>query len=366
MRKILFLFSALLFISAPFVYSQDDQTTGAGGMQFYEGSWSEVLAAAKEQNKYIFVDAFADWCVPCKWMAKNVFPTEEAGKFYNEHFIVYKLDMEKGEGIDFAKTYHVNAYPTYLYFNPSGELVHISGSSKPLEKFIEDGKNALDKNTQLMTMKKKYDDGDRSEELLYNYAFALARANAPITDMSKVTLEYLDTQKDEDLASERNWKIIANLLLDIKAPAFIYLENNKEKFASLYGAEMVSQKITNTKIEYFKEHKDWDSYSKVVSEYADNNSKIDWQTLNDFAWTFYENVSDKEMMKKAEKWIKRSVELDKNYYNTDTYASVLYKLGKYDEALNKANEAIELAKKSGDNYKGTEELIKKINKQIED
>jgi tetratricopeptide (TPR) repeat protein len=39
---------------------------------------------------------------------------------------------------------------------------------------------------------------------------------------------------------------------------------------------------------------------------------------------------------------------------------VLYKLGKYDKALKFANEAIEIAKKSGDKYEGTEELIKKI------
>ena len=78
MKKLSILFLALFFI--PLIYSQDDHTTGAAGMQFFEGSWSEVLAAAKEQNKYVFVDAFADWCVPCKWMTKNVFPTDEAGK----------------------------------------------------------------------------------------------------------------------------------------------------------------------------------------------------------------------------------------------------------------------------------------------
>ena len=360
MKKLSVLFIALFIFSTPIIYSQDDHTAGAGGMQFFNGTWSEVLTAAKEQNKYIFVDAFADWCVPCKWMAKNVFPTEEAGKFYNKHFIIYKLDMEKGEGVDFAKKYKVKVYPSYLFFNSDGELVHRTVGSKPVEKFIQDGKNALNVNTQLMTMNKKYDEGERSEQFLYDYAYALSNAYQDQMRIAEVTTAYLDTQKDEDLTSEKNWGVIDKLLYNINSHAFKYLEENKGKFAAKYGEEKVDKKIMNTKIEYYKFMKDWDEYAKVSAEYVDKYANDDWQALNGFVWDFYENVDDNTMMKKAEKWAERSMELDKNYYNTDTYASVLYKLGKYDDALKYANEAIELAKKSGDKYSGTEKLIKEI------
>jgi thioredoxin-related protein len=363
MKKILIFFLALFFFSVPFTYSQDnDQNAGAGGMQFFEGSWSEVLASAKEQNKYIFVDAFADWCVPCKWMVKNVFPTEEAGKFYNEHFIVYKLDMEKGEGIDFAKKYKVRVYPSYLFFNADGELVHRTVGSKPVNKFIEDGKDALNPDKQFAAMNKKYDEGERGDKLLYDYAYALSNAYQDQVKIAEVTTAYLDTQKDEDLTSEKNWEVINKLLYNIKSHAFKYLEENKDEFAAKYGEEKVDKKILNTKIEYYKFLKQWDEYSKITAEYADKYANDDWQMLNSFAWDFYENVNDKTMLKKAETWAKRSMKLNKNYFNTDTYASVLYKLGKYDKALKYAKEAIELAKKSGDKYGGTEELIKKIEK----
>ena len=360
MKKLSVLFIALFLFSTPLIYSQDDHNAGAGGMQFFDGTWTEVLAAAKEQNKYIFVDAFADWCVPCKWMTKNVFPTEEAGKFYNEHFIVYKLDMEKGEGVDFAKKYKVKVYPSYLFFNSDGELVHRTVGSKPVDKFIEDGKNALNTDMQLMTLNKKYDEGDRSEQFLYNYAFALSNAYQDQMKIAEVTTAYLDTQKDEDLTNEKNWKVIDKLLYNINSHAFKYLEENKDKFSSKYGEEKVDKKILNTKIEYYKFMKDWDEYAKTAVNFADKYAKDDWQMLNGFAWDFYENVNDNAMMKKAEQWAKRSMELEKNYYNTDTYASILYKLGKYDDALKNANDAIELAKKSGDKYGGTEKLIEKI------
>jgi thiol-disulfide isomerase/thioredoxin len=361
MKNILILFFFLF--SSSLLFSQDDEhQTGAGGMQFFEGSWSDVLAAAKEQNKYIFVDAFADWCVPCKWMASNVFPKEEAGKFYNEHFVIYKFDMEKGEGIDFAKKYEVSVYPTYLFFNPEGELVHRSVGSKPLEMFIEDGKNALSPEKQFLSMKKKYENGERGEEFLYNYAFALFNANADPETINEVAVAYLSTQKEDDYISEKNWKVMDQLVTDVNSAPFKYLEANKDEFTAKYGEKDVDMKISYSKMEYYSLNKQWNDYAKVVSGIADKYASDDWQMLNGFAWTFYENISDKSMLKKAAKWAKKSMSLDKNYYNTDTYASLLYKLGKYDDALKYAKEALELAKKSNENYSGTEELIKKIEK----
>jgi len=340
-----------------------DKNIAAGGMNFFDGSWSDVLNTAKEQNKYIFVDAFAEWCVPCKWMAANVFPTEEAGMFYNENFVVFMLDMEKGEGMDFAKKYEVRSYPSYLFFNPQGELVHRSGGSKPIEMFIEDGKNALNPDKQFFALQKRYDAGDRSENLLYEYAYALSNANQSQIKIAEVTVAYLNTQKEEDLISEKNWKVINSLLYDINSDAFRYLEKNKDKFGAKYGEDKVGRKILITKIEYNKYVENWNEYAKAVPEYAEKYARDNWSMLNEFAWNIYENIDDKEMLLKAEKWAVRSMEIEKNYYNTDTYAAILYKLGKNEDALKYAKDAVELAKASNLDYKGTQELIEKIKKK---
>ncbi|TVR78646.1 MAG: thioredoxin [Chitinophagaceae bacterium] len=113
------------------------------GINFFNGTWEEVLEEAKKQNKPIFVDAFAVWCGPCKWMDSNVFPQEEVGDFYNANFINYKYDMEKGKGRDFARKYRVNAYPTFVYIKPNGETVHKTMGAKPPKVLIEEGQRAL-------------------------------------------------------------------------------------------------------------------------------------------------------------------------------------------------------------------------------
>ena len=45
--------------------------------------------------------------------------------------------MEKGEGVDFAKQYKVRAFPTLVYFNPKGELVHRTTGANPAKVLLK-------------------------------------------------------------------------------------------------------------------------------------------------------------------------------------------------------------------------------------
>jgi uncharacterized protein YyaL (SSP411 family) len=58
----------------------------------------------QKQVKPIFVDCYTSWCAPCKKMEQTVFVNDTVYKFYNEHFINFKVDMEKGEGVEMKKT----------------------------------------------------------------------------------------------------------------------------------------------------------------------------------------------------------------------------------------------------------------------
>ncbi len=115
------------------------------GISFFQGTWTEALAKAKKENKLIFVDAYAVWCGPCKFMAANVFPIKEVGDYFNSNFINYKFDMEKGEGPAFAKQYGVRAYPTLFYINGEGKIIHQDMGMKQKDDLLNSGKTAVSK-----------------------------------------------------------------------------------------------------------------------------------------------------------------------------------------------------------------------------
>lgn len=122
------------------------------------------------------------------------------------------------------------------------------------------------------------------------------------------------------------------------------------------GKELISY----VEFMWHESKKDWKNYATSAIDYV-NYIKQDDQKLNEIAWNFYKHLDDKKLLQQAKQWSKKSIELKNNYANNDTYASILYKLGKKKEAKAAAEKAIELAKKENKDYKSTEELLKKIN-----
>ena len=114
-------------------------------IDFKRGNWKDVLAEAKARHKLIFVDIYTDWCGPCKMLNNSTFKDVKAGEFFNANFVNIKIDMEKGEGPAFAMKYSVRAYPTLLFINAKGEVVHKTLGYKDADMLTEEGKIALAK-----------------------------------------------------------------------------------------------------------------------------------------------------------------------------------------------------------------------------
>lgn len=120
LAAIAFCISGIIALSAQQAAKQATTNTG---IRFTDESWKDILKQAKASNKLIFVDCYADWCGPCKYMSKNVFPDEALGKLFNTSFISVKMNMEQDESDLFGATYDVDAYPTLYFINPSGKVV---------------------------------------------------------------------------------------------------------------------------------------------------------------------------------------------------------------------------------------------------
>ncbi len=353
-------------------------------IEFETGSWAEVIQKAKKENKPIFVDAFAVWCGPCKWMAKSVFTNDTVADFYNSNFVNVKMDMEKGEGIELAKKWKIQAYPTLLYFSPEGEMIHRICGAYPANEFVLGGENALNPEKQFGQFVKKYENGNRDPEFLAHYVQLLAESCMGGKEETEV---YFATQKDEELTSERNWNLTLMLVDDMNSRVFKNLENNKKIFEEKYskeavaekmeqvyttalmrqlykkddaGYEKVQQELTSRKndladkaiaaaeLNKFEIRNEWDKYANAASKFVSNYAMDDFGTLNSIAWTFYEQIKDPKQLKKAVAWAKKSVSLTEKPFNLDTYAHLLYATGNKKEAIVQQKRAIELAKKTGD------------------
>ena len=81
-----------------------------------------VLEQAKQQNKPVLLDFYANWCLSCKEMERVVFTAPQV-KSLMSYFILLRADVTANDDKDKAleHQFHVIAPPTFLFFAPNGQ-----------------------------------------------------------------------------------------------------------------------------------------------------------------------------------------------------------------------------------------------------
>ena len=210
------------------------------GIEFFKGSLEQAKAKATKEGKLIFVDAYTTWCGPCKRMSKNVFPQAMVGDYFNAQFINMKIDMEKGEGRDFQRNYQVRAFPTLLFLDGDGNVVHKKiGGTNP-QGLVALGQEAAIKGDPTAKLTTQYNNGERDAEFMADYIFALSKNDRP---RLKIVNEYLKEQTDLDPALRQSIIFYGAERADSKV--FDELVANKNLYNNTFGAEAVETCIKN-------------------------------------------------------------------------------------------------------------------------
>lgn len=385
------LFLSLLPLTAAATAQSAVETSGEG-IEFSEKKFDALLAQARSEDRLIFIDAYTTWCGPCKMMTARVFPDPEVGAVYNERFINAKFDMEKGEGPELARRYAVAAYPTYLFVNGEGELVHKGLGFIPKPALLELADVAVS-DRSLGAMAGRYEAGERDGTFMREYAEVLNNSRMQ-QRADEVVDAYLDEQDD--------WSTPDNLQLILSNPGgpgdrrMAYLVEHAETIDAMTGPGSAARAVEGVLVNgyhqqnrrrsmaapekiapYLDRHagalaerlklhyrmlyhdraRNEEEYLQAALAYAEQYTSNDFAELNGMAWNFFERTDDPELLAKATEWAERSVEIYPYYPNLDTLAWLYHKTGRQEEAEATAHRAIEAARDSGVDYSETEKIF---------
>lgn len=239
-RKYIACLLASVFLMSA-VFSQDAET-----IDFKDVSFNEALSLAKKRNQLVFIDCYTSWCAPCKKMEKTVFVNDTVYQFYNKNFVNFKIDMEKGEGVELKKKYEVGSFPTYLFVNASGEIIHRTASLMPANDFLNAAKTALSPVNSYSATKASYEAGNRSNSLLLNYAKSLRRINR--NKATKIEQELVNKITDEELNSEFGWQVIDQISMTQNDRLGKYLLNHQRYYEGVAGKQAVQTVLNRIKM----------------------------------------------------------------------------------------------------------------------
>lgn len=227
MKKITILFLGLLVVMEGM----------AQGIQFENVSWAEVLVKAKKEKKLIFMDCYTSWCGPCKHLAAEVFTQQAVGEYFNRHFVNVKYDMESEEGRVLAEKYGVKAFPTLLYINALGEVVHRTVGGMPDKVLLEQAEMAMNPERNFVGLQRRYQEGERNSEFLKSYADALHKAFL-LDEKSQVMEEYLSSLPMKELLTKEMWPLLRENVKDPISTVFQRLVFGHNELRQVVGREV--------------------------------------------------------------------------------------------------------------------------------
>lgn len=363
----------------------------AQGVAFEHFSWAEAMAQAKKEKKMIFMDAYTIWCGPCKQMVSKTFPDSAIGVFYNSHFVNLKMDMERGEGVALAKKYRVNLFPTLLFFDTLGNVLHRAAGFYGVEDFLKLGKAAINLSNNMAALEKKYAAGDRSPILLKELLELKSAAYDPETP--KIAQQYLKAQ--EDYGSPANMDFIMKYADDPFSDAFYYFNHHRDAFNARYTAATVKDRLdqifenylqshptlqlgevqrlygtiypeqgellaSSYRLIYYQKRKDMVLFALSAVDHYTHFPCNEPDELNEIASIFSQEVQDEQMLKQALEWAKSSIKLQENYYAYETLATLYAKLNQKKLAIKAAKRAVELADQNDEEANIAKTLLEQL------
>lgn len=238
------------------------------GISFDVKTYDEALAKAKSENKLVFMDCYTSWCGPCKMMSSKVFTQKKVGDYFNQHLVSIKIDMEKGEGIKLAKKYGVKAYPTMMFLDTEGNVIHKIIGACDADKLIQTARDHSDPSKGYSVCKAAYESGNRTPEVVANYISTMmdVREMTP-QQADSIVKDYCRTLSDDDFCTAEAWKLVDRCVLEPKGDAFERVMKLHDKLAQVAGEAAVNKKIERL------------CFPKVIGYYGNEVSKEELQGI---------------------------------------------------------------------------------------
>ena len=333
-------------------------------IQFFQGTYNEVVRAAKEQNKVIMIDFFTDWCKWCVELDRNVYTNSAVSGFANENQINWKIDAEKGEGPELAKNFGVDGYPTIVFLNPYEKEIDRIVGYLPASKFLEFLQDIKANKNTMQELKNSL--SKTPDNLEVNFKIGEKLFNYGQTDNCKQYFEKIikaDPDNKSGFKSDAEF-YIASMNPDISGiKNFVLNYPQSEKLKDAY--------MTLAEYEYFKNN-DLEAANKyfnlIISKYGKNDEDFKMNYGNFLVSVMYSvykvTVAGTDKLDKgfrageeAMEYVAGTInEASVNYYYSEFY----YRQSNFKSALASIDKAISIFDKK-DYKKQRDKILAKIN-----
>jgi len=316
-----------------------DKATGEAVKLGFTIDKSSTMARAAAEQRLVLAFFTTEWCSWCRRLEADVLSTP-AFQQGSSPWLKLVIDAEKGDGVDWAKRFHVRGFPTLILLDAQGEEIDRQSGYSPMPDFLktfqdfaagvgtlkafqaELAAHPADHVLALKVARKEADrgDGEASAARLKAIVEADAQNASGVADEAQAELALQAFMRSRDAAE-----------LEAVLARWPQVEQGPEIYNILVGAASKAGDEERMRL----------LLNRMVESYPDNA-----ELLNSFAWTCAEKGWDLE---KAEQAAQRAVDLSQGDAGIlDTLAEVQFRRGQAGQAIATIRRALE--KRPGDPY----------------
>ena len=144
-RKIFVLLLLSLLLSTIGCVEKEENTNDTVSLSIEWMNFSEGLQKAKQEDKPVMVDFYADWCGPCRMMDQITYEDEKVIEEVMKNFVPVKVDVDVEQTL--AYQFGIYSIPTIVYLDENGNEVYRTVGYRSVSQILADMNEALSRVT---------------------------------------------------------------------------------------------------------------------------------------------------------------------------------------------------------------------------
>ena len=221
------------------------------GIRFYQLSVKQGIEKAKAEGKFLFVDTYAEWCIPCKRM-KRVFADKKVSHYFNQNYVNIKIDMDGLNGKTTYNDYDVVFLPTMMIFDHEGEIKYKTDKLLTAEELLSIGEQANVEGVYL---------GNNASQIMsspFETTFNKVKPKTVPVEVASAPKKSIPTAQEEGQKESNSKGQIVKIIgvNDVMPPEVLYQE-------AYYQMQLMNDRQGEAAIAYLKTQEDWGTKKNV-------------------------------------------------------------------------------------------------------